>query len=200
MPQTGYSQIAGAIEMLSGLEYHHDNVVRISGGLGAGEIVDETCLYHEAVAYMNRLGQFYYFAKSSLVSRCVNDLTERIPSILKYLPFRMKHAAHRSIDHPRDEPEDVQLLQTTAMARFFGRIMLRRPGAEALAPTAPDIRSLADIVRLNQRMWHENYVAFQIYDDATQSHLHFVLEIEHPRISREAFGLLDSVIMSEAFD
>lgn len=111
--QEGYSQIAGAIEMLSGLEYHHDNVVRISGMLAAEEMEDDTSVYHEAVAYVNRLGQIYYFAKSPLASRCVSDLSGAIPTILKYLPFRMKHSAHRSIDYPRGESEDTQLFQTT---------------------------------------------------------------------------------------
>ena len=192
--QEGYSQIAGAIEMLSGLEYHHDNVVRISGMLAAGEMEDDTGVYHEAVAYVNRLGQIYYFAKSSLASRCVSDLSGAIPTILKYLPFRMKHSAHRSIDYPRGESEDTQLFQTTALTRFFGRIMLRKPGARAATPLVPDIRNRQDLVRFHQTMWRDNYVAFQMYDQDAKSHLNLILEIEHPQISRETYDLLASVI------
>jgi hypothetical protein len=46
----GFLNIVGAIEILAGLEYHHDNTVRLSNDPAPGAAPDETWLYHEAVA------------------------------------------------------------------------------------------------------------------------------------------------------
>jgi hypothetical protein len=44
---------------------------------------------------LNRPGQFYYFAKSSFTSAKVSDPEGRLPTIMRFLPFRNKHTAHR---------------------------------------------------------------------------------------------------------
>jgi hypothetical protein len=91
----------GAIDILEGLEYHHDNIIRISDALARGDTVPETSINHEATGYINRLGQFYYFAKSDLVLTAVVNFATAIPTICKFIVFRNKTTAHRSIDAPK---------------------------------------------------------------------------------------------------
>jgi hypothetical protein len=59
--------------MMEGLEYHHDNIIRITGALANGDDVSEKGVDHEAIAYLNRVGQFYYFAKSYFVRSAITD-------------------------------------------------------------------------------------------------------------------------------
>jgi len=58
---------------------------------------------HEMIAYFNRLGMFYYFATSVPVKAKIPNPETFIPTIKKFLPFRLKYTAHRAIDRPRDE-------------------------------------------------------------------------------------------------
>lgn len=193
--QEGFLNIAGAIEMLSGLEYHHDNVVRLSQRLADGEALDEAFLYHEAVAYVNRLGQLYYFARSALIARAINDPLELIPTIRKFLPFRMKHAAHRSLDAPRSETEDTQILQAMSLSRVCGRMMTLKPGAAFPHLTSGPARGGFNLARLRQADWQSSYLTFQLFDEDASSYLNLVLEKEHPAIAIEAYRLLSTVIL-----
>jgi hypothetical protein len=64
----GFIDIQGAIEMLSGLEYHHDNFVRIYQAVEDPWSDFDTPLRHEAVAYFNRMAQHHAFARSKFGS------------------------------------------------------------------------------------------------------------------------------------
>ena len=64
-------------------------------------------LRHEAVAYVNRLGQLHFFAKSL-------GHHHLLPKTTELLPFRHKHTAHRSIDQPQAESADELRSQTMA--------------------------------------------------------------------------------------
>jgi hypothetical protein len=194
--QVGFMNVVGAIEMLGGLEYHHDNVMRLSGQLAAGAATDKTSLYHEAVAYVNRLGQFHYFARSRLVSQVVSDLSTMIPTIQKFLPFRMKHSAHRSLDSPHSETESTQILQAMSLSRAVGRMMMLKPGARDVIPDKA-ILDAGGLARFHQLQWQNCYITFQLFDESTNSHVNLVLEKEHPTISSEAYDLLASVILWE---
>ncbi len=189
--------VVGAIEMLGGLEYHHDNVVKLSGLLAAGAALDETSLYHEAVAYVNRLGQFHYFARSKLVSQVVNDLATSIPTIQRYLPFRMKHSAHRSLDSPHAETESAQILQAMSLSRAVGCMMTLKPGASDDFRQQAVILDAGGMARFRQLQWQNSYVTFQLFDEDANAHLNLILEKEHPAISSEAYDLLASVILWE---
>lgn len=193
----GFLNIAGAIEMLAGLEYHHDNVLRLSQRLADGEALDEAFLYHEAVAYVNRLGQFYYFAKSELVSKAVNDGLAIIPTIRRFLPFRMKHAVHRSLDDPRDETEDIRILQAMSLSRAWGRMMTLKPGAAPPHLPSEAVLDEAGMAQFRQMQWRNSYVTFQLFDEGASSYLNLILEKEHPTISAEAYQLLSAVILWE---
>jgi hypothetical protein len=180
--------------MLAGLEYHHDNIVRLSDNLAAGAALDETWLYHEAVGYVNRLGQFHYFAKSALVAKAVPMATATVPTIEKFLPFRMKHAAHRSIAGPRGESEDAQILQAMSFTRSTSRLTTLKPGAPDLQFPPSGVADAAVMAEFRQRQWRDSYLTFQLYDEERNVHINLVVQKEHPQIGGEAYGLLSTVI------
>lgn len=62
--ETGFINIQGGIEMMEGLNYHFDRLCTIQR-LAADQKADHAALRHEAVAYINRAGQFYNFATSA---------------------------------------------------------------------------------------------------------------------------------------
>ncbi len=124
--------------MLSGLDYHHRQFMihieqlapyyaRSSAfaeyirELPSGSVVSPPiptdverghldALHHEAVAYLNRLGQFVYFAEAV-------QLESMLPRAKELLIFRHKHTSHRSIDKPRNE--SIELREMHAMAFNF---------------------------------------------------------------------------------
>ena len=79
-----YAQIFGSLDIVRGLEYHFDNFLTHLNSLSAkSEIEDDTMLDHEAIAYLGRLGQLYYFARSiGKISGC--------PKIKELYLFRRK--------------------------------------------------------------------------------------------------------------
>ena len=145
LPEDESVQIVGAVTMLQGLEYHHANFMRHVDALrpyydrttfghptdiGAPlapkvsalipSAVERECLDaldHEAVAYLNRLGQFFYFAKA-------RGVTRHLPTLSKLMIFRRKHTAHRSIDAPQGE----SLIEQQYQAMSFGFYRLMRGG------------------------------------------------------------------------
>lgn len=138
-------QVIGGVAILAGLDYHHDQFVRhlkrahsyfeqqhlLSQPQVDSSLITKipyrlptaatertlAALDHEAVAYLNRLGQFAYFAKAM-------DLQHLIPQIDTLLPFRHKHTAHRSIDMPRKESPTEREWQ--AMAFGFFRLTINQ--------------------------------------------------------------------------
>jgi hypothetical protein len=135
-PEKKIVQIAGSIFMLRGLDYHHTNFMlqfdrikphydkhksylndAITGRknslaypeMTAAENLIHYYLQHEAIAYINRMGQFYYFAKSEPIK-----LDSYLPRIAELMLFRKKHTAHRSIDQPQKETETEKIWQATS--------------------------------------------------------------------------------------
>ena len=96
--QKDFVQVAGAVTILKGLDYHRDRFVEITRQLATGALESYDTALHEAVAYVNRAGQFYYFACSDLVARTGNR--PPIPNLETLIPFRNKYTAHRSVDKP----------------------------------------------------------------------------------------------------
>ena len=129
-------QIAGAVAILSGLDYHHDQFIvhvarltpyfvrqvrRLSPPVPTlaqyrhptkAQWVRLGALDHEAVAYLNRVGQFLYFAKAV-------HLEHLTPRMAELLSFRHKYTAHRSIDMPKGE--SVAMREGHAMTFGFYR-------------------------------------------------------------------------------
>lgn len=89
--ETNYGQHKGARLFVRGMDYHYRNYMRVAHS------VDDYEWHHESVAYLNRLGQLYYY----LISDAVNVSLSDIPLILTAIKFRMKYSAHRQVDAPR---------------------------------------------------------------------------------------------------
>jgi hypothetical protein len=198
--QFGFLNVTGAIEMIEAFEYHHDNIIRISGELGRGELVPETHVNHEALAYLNRLGQFYYFATSALVSEAISNINIVIPTISKFMVFRNKHTAHRSIDAPKkDDTEDLKIAHARAVSSIMGSLFSPKPDAAAVK--FPEIGVSIEFnelkLHMQKELWSKSYRTFQTFDSAIGSHVNFTVEVEHPRIVAEAYGVIERVIMHE---
>jgi len=136
-------QVVGAVHFLEGLEYHYQSYMAhiratdayfshvsahtasLASAESAGSVAFPVpteserphvdALDHEAIAYLNRLGQFYYFARAL-------DKADQLRRASDLMSFRNKHVAHRSIDSPRGE--DAAHLRMQAMAFGFYRITL----------------------------------------------------------------------------
>lgn len=99
--EKGFLNLVGAVDMMMGLDYHHDNFCTIINTLTKLPYLytltkrESRFLIHEAVAYLNRLGQFYHFASSEFVTSVVPNWDKIIPTIIKFKRFRDKHSAHR---------------------------------------------------------------------------------------------------------
>ena len=195
----GFINVTGAVRMLEGLEYHHNNIVALSGELARGGQISETTVEHEAVAYINRLGQFYYVSMSNFVRYAISDFEQLIPTISKFMVFRNKHAAHRSIDAPR--VEDTGELQLFHAGMVIGSRFLQKPD---VSPQESPKSGTTKLVELDQclleqqrKMWTNNYRTFQIFDPMSGSHLNLTIEVEHPRITHEAYSVLEQLILFE---
>jgi hypothetical protein len=196
LKDTGFINVLGTIEMLEGLEYHHDNIVRITGALANGDNVSERDLNHEAVAYINRFGQFYYFAKSVFVRTAIPDSAALIPTISKFMAYRHKNSAHRSIDAPKDESGDSKLAHARALSSMMGYIMSPKPNAPTME-LSDEYGNPISAVTLQRDLWKYNYRTFQTYDDDEGSHINFTVEVEHPKIANEVYSIIERVILHE---
>jgi hypothetical protein len=132
-------QLVGAIEILGALDYHRDRYMSNLSllapyyerlrrqsqfeQLGQPSHTRTTreefdllrTLDYEAVAYINRLGQFYYFARSAKVDSL-------LPRINELVVFRHKHTAHRSIDVPKSESPDDLARQAMAFGFSYSTV------------------------------------------------------------------------------
>jgi len=117
------NRISSASFIIKGLEYHYSNYIQLYGRYRLlkqqnKHISDysDNCLpviemmKHEVVAYINRLGQFYYFATSKQNMEILDNPKNVIPKITYFIPFRNKYSAHRAVDVLRsdDKLEHVQ--------------------------------------------------------------------------------------------
>lgn len=89
--EENYQQVHGVKYLVQGLDYHYSNFLTVVSNKDGSE------WFHELIAYLNRLGQIYYFFKSKFMA--VDD--EDIPIIKQIISFRMKYSAHRSVDIPK---------------------------------------------------------------------------------------------------
>lgn len=137
----------GAIDMIKSLEYHynhftalkdeHNNlfqntlypisILTIQEIEKRSEICEKLC--YEAVAYINRIGQFHYFSKSNFVTlRIPKGVGTILIKTHDLLIFRMKNAAHRSIDHPHWENNYDRIYQAMSLSNMgniiqWGRVI-----------------------------------------------------------------------------
>jgi len=126
---TGHHNIMGAVHMLKGLEYHYNNFISIYSTISHPKIHKSPtkeqlikmslhlypenkveALKHEAIAYLNRLGQFRVFTRSEFVKgRTKIKMSKRTGKILN--AFRDEYSAHRELDKNKDEFKNYNLEQ-----------------------------------------------------------------------------------------
>ncbi len=193
---TNFLNIQGAVEMMLGLDYHHDNFINAVEQLAEAEFTNEARglkaqLVHEVVAYLNRMGQFHYFIVSPFVRKFCPDAKNLAPTIEKFLPLRLKHSAHRSIDAPKGESQHTQETQAMSMSAIGSKIFEPKPGQRH---NMLDAKSEAEQVMFIRDNWKKCYWICQFLTDNPKDVLNFSLEREHPKIMEEAFLILERVL------
>ena len=195
--KTHFLNAQGAVEMMKGLDYHHDNFMNVINCLaqigmqdGANDL--QCVLLHEAVAYLNRLGQFYYFLKSSFVKEHCSNTESLAPSILKHVIFRHK-SVHRSIDKPdtfRPESEHVRATQAMSLSAIGAKIFEPKPGQVSHFSRV----KTTDVETFFRDLWGNNYLIFQLITDEPEVFHNFSIEKEHAKIMHEAYAILERVL------
>lgn len=110
--KSSFMQLVGIIFMSKELEYHLSNFQQLANSAelpAAGQLndsernksIDEAKF--EAIAYINTIGR---------INAWIHHIRADAPKITEISKsFRNKHTAHRSIDTPHGEPDDLQDLQ-----------------------------------------------------------------------------------------
>ena len=183
--------------MMRGLDYHHENFMKIVSQLVVAELTDEALglkvnLTHEVIAYLNRLGQFHYFLISDFVEEQSPDAKTFAPTIEKFLPLRLKHSAHRSIDAPRKEDsKHIQETHAMSMSAIGPKIFEQKTGERR---NIMDAESNTEKITFVRNKWEKCYLIFQFSTENLKDVLNFSLEREHPKIMQEAFLILEKVL------
>lgn len=125
----GAVNVMGALDILEALDYHYKNFIRLK------DTENEISQKHEVVAYLNRIGQLHYFIKSKFTEEHVHNPLELMPKVKELIVFRMKNTAHRSIDHPKDEPEDYKNRQAIALFGFTSYFKIDKNRIQYILPT-----------------------------------------------------------------
>jgi len=193
---TNFLNIQGAVEMMKGLDYHHDNFIRIINRLAEVDLNDEAQelkadLLHEVVAYLNRLGQFHYFIFSPFVKKNCPTAESLAPTIEKFLIFRRKHSAHRSIDCPQNETAHIQETQAMSMSSIGGKIFETKPGQSC---NLLEVKTEAEQIEHIRNNWKKCYWLCQLITDDPKDVHNFSIEREHPVIMLEAYAVLEMVL------
>ena len=134
-------------------------------------------LLHEAVAYVNRGGQYYYFAISSLVTQTIGQAL--IPHLDKILQFRHKHSAHRSVDKPRrEDTEHLQTVHAMSLSDYGGRLWIpRSPNSTIGSPP----------------FWGRAFLGYQIHT-APNDVVELIIERDHDALMQESFSVLETLL------
>lgn len=118
--QENEDTLLGVLDMVEGLEYHYKKIKRYEKSaykrvlelesfkgksLANLSFTNHHLASHEAIAYINRVGQLAYFFRSEWFNKVVlkEVVASMIPSILALQPLRNKFTAHRQMDAPRDD-------------------------------------------------------------------------------------------------
>ena len=193
--QNSFINIFGAIEMMKGLTYHHARFMEhiASCYRTASSLKIEEAIRHEAVAYLNRLGQFWMFAESDLVKEICPTIKEVLPTIDKFIVFRHKHTAHRSIDKPRkDDSEGLQVMNAISLSILGGSLFGLKAGHSE--SDLSEMETEKDYGIFKRDLFKNNYLMFQIYDAQSETHVNFSMERDHESIMAEAYELIRIIL------
>jgi hypothetical protein len=178
--QQHFIQIAGVVTILSGLEYHFGPFMRYVQLVQLQNPAAHSELRHEAVAWVNRVGQLHYFVTSQLVKDSIGSVPT--PTINATLPFRHKHTAHRSTDFPRKTDTDhLKTVHAMSLSDLGGTLWTPRH-----AHPGPDICSASPS--------STHFLTFQIQEPAGTAH-DLNIEQAHPAVLIEGYSVLEAMLV-----
>lgn len=187
-----FISINGAAYMISGMEYHHLNFMELVKLLSKGKNNQRAYLEHEIVAYINRVGQFYYFATSELVSSIIPSVLTQIPKIEHIYMFRRKHTGHRSIDQPYNE--DTRHLQGVHAMSLTGMMGIHfEPKDKTVGLPQPKPQGKNNWPKLMRDRWKLGYVGYQL-NMGKGGTFNIFLEKDHPIILNEAYSIFENLL------
>jgi hypothetical protein len=198
--EDNFISVYGAVDMVGGLEYHHNNFQALVERRSKLSIcfnyqdeerrIIEQNFRHEAVAYLNRVGQLFHFADSEWLKQHIPNSIQLVPTISKCKIFRDKHTAHRSIDKPRGDDSHAQTIQAWGLSSVSALMYSPKGEASVINPAQdPDYE---------RKLWCDHYLTFQIRDKGHNEFINFCLELEHPKIISEAFNLVETLISASS--
>lgn len=176
--RSNFMTVMGVVEILRGLDYHAKRYLDLVDERGKGRSEVEQDVNHEANAYFNRLGQFWYFIISKFVKSRIPNVVKTVPRLSELTIFRHKYSAHRSIDKPDGiDSEESRVWQSMI---FWGSIW--QPKSK-------------DAVGKHENVWASHFRVYQIHDD--NKCVNFTFETDHPIVMDEAFKVMSSLLGAE---
>ncbi len=171
--QHDFTQIWGSLDIIRGIEYHHNNFLAHLQALAAkDQLSDDSMLDHETIAYLHRVGQWYFFGRSlKLLASC--------PKINELYLFRRKSIGHRSIDCSENDPPFEQIWQAGCFSRrtFAGKLS---PNFDPTKDMSEDM----DLILTPKRYQSKNmFIQYQILSNG--AHATFVPQNDHLVITKE---------------
>ncbi len=174
---TAYLNVEGAVGIMEGLDYHHERFKTIVNAAASGNLDETSKLVHEAVAYANRIGLFYYFSDSDFVTQVIGgSALPLVPTIDRVTTFRHKVTAHRSIDKPRSQ--DTSHLQEVHALALMNRLFTPRTAGSGVD---------------SQNPWKTGYVVYPI-NLGTSDQIELAVERDHGLIMAEAYDLMERIL------
>jgi hypothetical protein len=104
--------IVGVLDTIEALDYHFENYIKLK------DSKNNNYQKHELSAYLNRIGQLYYFVISDFVKKYVPEPLQIMTKVEELKIFRMKNTAHRSIDAPKNESPEMRRRQAISLLGF----------------------------------------------------------------------------------
>lgn len=105
----GAMNVIGILDILEALDYHYSNFIHLK------ETDNNINQKHEVVAYINRIGQLHYLAKSDFIKNIIPEVKTLLSKVEDIKEFRMKNTSHRSIDFPKGVSEEYQNRQAFSL-------------------------------------------------------------------------------------
>lgn len=121
--------VIGVLDTLEALDYHYENYILLK------DSEKKNNQKHELSAYLNRVGQLYYFTTSDFVREYIPEPLEIMTKVNELKIFRMKNTAHRSIDAPRNETPEIQRRQAISLLGFTSYFIIHGDRKQYLLPS-----------------------------------------------------------------
>lgn len=179
--KTNFIEITGACSMMAGMDYHFtqflQHVHKIQRFDQNHDNKDHAA--HEAIAWINRVGQFYYFCQSDFVKSRITNIN--IPTINSVIAFRHKHVSHRSIDKPKLESDREKFYQAASLSFHAGSFWMRRPGIDFSFPPEAHLAKTMHLI-------------FKFPINNNSSWVELNIERDHSELVLECYTVLKSLL------